>query len=52
VLDENGLIPQETLMIDDSEKNIESAGKLDMQVYHLQPPVTLTDLFENGKNKD
>lgn len=52
VLEENGLIPQETLLIDDSEKNIESAEKLDIQVYHLQPPVTLTDLFENGTNKD
>jgi len=45
VLDENGLIPQETLLIDDSEKNIESAGKIGIRVYHLQPPVTLTDLF-------
>src|SRR4030042_2384613 len=45
VLDENGLVPQETLLIDDSKQNIESARKLDILVYHLQPPVTLTDLF-------
>ena len=47
VLEENGLVSQETLLIDDSKLNIESARKLDIQVYHLQPPVTLTDLFEN-----
>ena len=47
VLEENGLVPQETLLIDDSKLNIESARKLDIRVYHLQPPVTLTDLFEN-----
>ena len=47
VLEENGLIPHETLLIDDSEKNIESAMQLDIQVYHLQPPITLRDLFEN-----
>ncbi len=45
VLDENGLIPKETLLIDDSEKNVESAEKLGIRVYRLQPPVTLTDLF-------
>jgi len=50
VLEENGLIPQETLLIDDSKLNIESARKLDIQVYHLQPPVTLKDLFENDRN--
>ena len=47
VLEENGLVSQETLLIDDSKLNIESARKLDIRVYHLQPPVTLTDLFEN-----
>ncbi len=52
VLDENGLIPQETLLIDDAEKNIESARRLDIQVYHLQPPATLTDLFDDGTNKN
>jgi putative hydrolase of the HAD superfamily len=49
VLDENGLIPQETLLIDDSKQNIESALNLGICVYYLQPPVTLTDLFENDR---
>ena len=47
VLEENGLVPQETLLIDDSKLNIESAMQLDIRVYHLQPPLTLTDLFED-----
>jgi FMN phosphatase YigB (HAD superfamily) len=50
VLSENGLIPEETLLIDDSQRNIETARQLEIRVYHLQPPVTLTDLFENEKN--
>ncbi len=52
VLDENGLIPKETLLIDDSQQNIETARQLNIQVYHLQPPVTLTDLFVNDRNKN
>lgn len=50
VLDENGLIPEETLLIDDSQKNIDVAGELGIRTYHLQPPLTLTKLFENGQD--
>ncbi|MBN2212680.1 MAG: HAD family phosphatase [Bacteroidales bacterium] len=45
VLDENDLLPRETLLVDDSQKNTESARKLGIRVYHLQAPVTLNDLF-------
>jgi glucose-1-phosphatase len=35
VLKENGLKPQDTLFIDDSEQHIEGAKKLGIQTYHL-----------------
>ncbi|MFO7655901.1 MAG: HAD family phosphatase [Bacteroidales bacterium] len=46
IIDENRLIPCETLYIDDVLANVEAAAKTGMIAYHLQPPVSLTDIFE------
>ncbi|MBN2481036.1 MAG: HAD family phosphatase, partial [Bacteroidales bacterium] len=45
VIHQNGLKPQETLFIDDTEKNIETAQNLGLQTHLLAEPETLTDLF-------
>ncbi|MBN2611033.1 MAG: HAD family phosphatase [Bacteroidales bacterium] len=46
VINENILIPEETLYIDDVFANVEAAAKTGMIAYHLQPPKTLTSIFE------
>jgi glucose-1-phosphatase len=48
VLKDSGLEASETLLIDDTPQNIETAQKLGIQTYYLQPPFTLADLFEYG----
>jgi len=45
VIDNEKLVPAETLFIDDVEANIITAEKLGLRVYHLREPETLTDLF-------
>ncbi|MCW3118800.1 MAG: haloacid dehalogenase, partial [Chitinophagaceae bacterium] len=37
VLNENNLIPEETLFIDDTAMNFPEAERLGIQVYHLAP---------------
>jgi putative hydrolase of the HAD superfamily len=46
VMKDKCLIPEETLLIDDSEENIETAMNLGLQVIHLKKPLTLVDLFK------
>ncbi|MGE0078560.1 MAG: HAD family hydrolase [Bacteroidales bacterium] len=48
VLQENGLIAEETLFIDDTLEHIESAKKLRLQTYNIKPKEgeTITDLFK------
>lgn len=48
VLRENGLHPQQTLFIDDSEQNITGARKLGLRTHHLRHPQTILDLFQEG----
>ena len=43
---ENGLIPEETLFIDDTLPHIETATTLGWHTFHLKPPYTLKNLFE------
>jgi len=43
VIRATGILPEETLFVDDFAQNIEAAGKLGFQVYHYTPG---TDLFE------
>jgi len=50
VLTDNNLNPNETLLIDDSPQNIESAKGVGLQVYYLKSPQTIIDLFKHGTN--
>ena len=50
VIDKSGLIPAETLFIDDSIQHITAARKLGLKTIHLQG-IEIKDLFENGKLK-
>jgi glucose-1-phosphatase len=47
VLRDSRLNADETLLIDDSYENIETALGLGMQVIHLKKPLTLVDLFNH-----
>lgn len=49
VLNDAGIIPAETLFIDDSIQHIETAKKLGIIVYLLEKKESILDLFENGK---
>ena len=48
VISDSQLIPEETLFIDDSPLNIETADSMGIQTYCLKKPETLLNLFENG----
>lgn len=48
VLYQHGLVPEETLFIDDLEIHIEAAKKLGLRTYHLQKPERVRDLFVDG----
>ncbi len=45
VLKDAGMIPGETLFIDDSEPNIATARTLGMETFHLVDGITINDLF-------
>jgi putative hydrolase of the HAD superfamily len=45
VLKENGLVPDETVFIDDSPQHLKTASKLGLQTYLLTKPDTLYDLI-------
>ena len=48
VMKENGLIPEETLFVDDSEQNIPPAQSLGIITVFLKKGTDVCDLFENG----
>jgi len=48
ILEKYRLNPRETLFIDDSIQNIESAEKLDILAVHLNNRTDVSELFENG----
>ena len=52
ILDHEGLLPEETLFIDDSKKNIEAAQALGIRTYHIRRDELVRNLFENGILKD
>ena len=49
VMNENNLVPAETLFIDDTESNFPEAQRLGIQIYHLKHGMSITDmdLFKN-----
>jgi FMN phosphatase YigB (HAD superfamily) len=47
VLRDSRLNPEETLLIDDTFENVETALNLGLQTIHLKKPLTLVDLFNN-----
>lgn len=49
VMEENGLLPEETLFIDDTLPNIEGAKAVGLQTIHLQAPRTIMDIFQPQK---
>jgi len=52
ILDHEGLVPEETLFIDDTEANIKVAKKLGIRTYHIGREELVRNLFENGVLKD
>ena len=48
ILDHEGLLPEETLFIDDTEKNINIAKSLGINTYHISREELVRNLFENG----
>ncbi len=50
VINEQQLIPEETLFIDDSIQHIEAAGKTGMLTHHLIKREDITDLFDTECN--
>lgn len=45
VLNDNNILPEETLFIDDSIQHIESARLLNIQCIHLTPNMTMEEIF-------
>ena len=52
ILDHEGLLPEETLFIDDTEKNIKVAQSLGIRTYHIRRDELVRNLFENGVLKE
>ena len=48
LLNENNLVPEETLFIDDSIQNIKTAKNIGIKAVYLEHGMEVTDLFENG----
>ena len=48
ILDHEGLLPEETLFIDDTEKNINIAKSLGINTYHISREELVRNLFDNG----
>ena len=52
ILDHEGLLPEETLFIDDTEANIKVAKSLGIRTYHIRRDELVRNLFNNGVLKD
>ena len=52
ILDHEGLLPEETLFIDDSKKNIEAAQALGIHTYNIRRDELVRNLFVNGVLKE
>jgi glucose-1-phosphatase len=49
VMNQHGLVAEETLFIDDKEENIKAARNLGLRTYQLKKPVRIRDIFDKGK---
>ncbi len=47
ILDRHGLVPGETLFIDDSPQHVEGARNAGLQAHQLKPPQNINDFFNN-----
>ena len=52
ILDHEGLLPEETLFIDDTASNIRAAQSLGIHTYHISREELVRNLFENGILKE
>ena len=52
ILDHEGLLPEETLFIDDTEVNIKVAKALGLHTYHISREELVRNLFVNGILKE
>ena len=52
ILDHEGLLPEETLFIDDTESNIKAAKSLGIHTYHISRDELVRNLFVGGVLKD
>ena len=52
ILDHEHLLPEETLFIDDSERNIKAAQALGIHTYHIRRDELVRTLFDNGVLKE
>ena len=52
ILDHEGLLPEETLFIDDTVANIETAKSLGIKTYHIRRDELVRNLFVNGVLKE
>jgi putative hydrolase of the HAD superfamily len=49
VLNEGGMVAEETLFIDDNLKNVEAARTVGLKGYHLKDGEDVVDIFEDGR---
>lgn len=52
ILDHEQLLPEETLFIDDTAKNIHAAKTLGIKTYHISRTELVRNLFDNGVLKE
>ena len=52
LLDHEGLLPEETLFIDDTAENIKAAKSLGINTYHIGREELVRNLFDNGVLKE
>ena len=52
ILDHEGLLPEETLFIDDTAENTKVAKSLGINTYHIRRDELVRNLFENGVLKE
>ncbi len=49
VINQHGMLPEETLFIDDKKENIKAAHDLGLRTYKLEKPERIRDIFNDGK---